>query len=102
MESLEDQLKDRHLIANKNESMQENIASLQIDLESKRKEIDDIYNKLNLSKKENEQLYLDIEELKFKLFESNRNIIDGNLNAENIQNKNQIKNENSISNIKPV
>lgn len=87
MESLEDQLKDRHLIANKNESMQENIASLQIDLESKRKEIDDIYNKLNLSKKENEQLYLDIEELKFKLFESNRNIIDGNLNAENIQNK---------------
>jgi hypothetical protein len=42
MESLEDQLKDRHLIANKNESMQENIASLQIDLETKRKEIDDI------------------------------------------------------------
>lgn len=102
MESLEDQLKDRHLVANKNESMQENIASLQIDLETKRKEIDDIYNKLNLSKKENEQLYLDIEELKFKLFESNRNIIDGNLNAENIQNKNQIKNENSILNIKPV
>jgi len=37
MTSLEDQLKDRHLVARKNDSMQENIASLQIENENKRK-----------------------------------------------------------------
>lgn len=79
MESLNDQLKDRQLIANKNDSMQENIASLQIDVENKRKEIDSVNNKLSNLKKENEQLHIEIEDLKFKLFESNRNKIDSNL-----------------------
>lgn len=85
MDNLEDQLKDRHMVASKNDSMQENIASLQIENDHKRKEIENLNKKNIIIKQENEQLYLNIEELKFKLFEHNRNVIDSNLNInENI------------------
>lgn len=83
MESLEDQLKDRNLIANKNDSMQENIASYQIDIDNKRNEIDNLNNKLSNCKRENEELLIEIEELKFKLFENNRNKIDDDLQNRN-------------------
>lgn len=81
MGNLEDQLKDRHMVASKNDSMQENIASLQIENDHKRKEIENLNKKNGIIKQENEQLYLNIEELKFKLFEHNRNVIDSNLNV---------------------
>lgn len=80
MTSLEDQLKDRHLVASKNDSMQENIASLQIENENKRKELENLNKKNSTIKEENEQLNLKIEDYKFKLFEHNRKVIDSNLN----------------------
>lgn len=62
MNSLEDQLKDRHLVASKNDSMQENIASLQIENDNKRKEIINLNKKNVAIKEENEQLLLKIED----------------------------------------
>jgi len=80
-------LKDRHLVVQKNEFMQENIASLQIDIENKRKYTENVDTKFQNIKKENDLLRIDLDEMKFKLFEKNRDIIESNL-KESINNKN--------------